>query len=447
MRKQILALGLAALLLTPMSVRAEEKIALSGTYQGLEWKLKHHLLTISGTGEIQCKPSIFPDDNSVDTLNWQPYEKDVYEIVIGEGVTGAQNFALAEYPNLQKITLPSTFKSLSAYALSDNPALTEINGLEYVTDFNFHCLSNTPYIQAHPYIITDRKLYYAECAGNTELTVPDGVTEIMPFAFGNLIDEYYMPSNEGSCEGVHVILPDSVEMIRENAFALCAGMKSVHMPANLREIGDCAFYSCAGLDSLTLGEQVERIGNQAFYNCRSLETLTVQNPDTVWGENVYGTCYDWDAVAADQSAERENLDDLDRIRSILQKSPTAMDEMMAVFALHFFDTCDYCNISLRDDFEHIQYHKKQGTVSGWKHSTAQRYAEDNSLRFEVLDAAPGDVNTDGVIDILDVIALNRYLIGVSSPKAESRAAADYNDDGRITAEDSIEILRHVLEIQ
>ncbi len=412
------------LFMSVLPARAEESDA-------LQWDLKEHVLTVTGTGSIVYVPDTLDPDT-------------VYEIVIGEGITDAQARALSNYRHLRKVTLPSTFHKLSVCALSDNPELAEIGGLEYVTDFNYHCLNDTAYSAAHPYVVTDGKLYYADCGKEPSLTVPDGVTEIMPFAFGNLIDEAHMPSGDEGGMAVSVTLPDSVEIIHENAFALCAGLEHINVPRSLREIGDRAFYDCANLGSLTLGEGVERIGDQAFYNCRSMETLTVQNPDAVFGSDVYGTCYDWHGAIADRSSRSDELKDYERIRRILEKSPTGMDEFMAVFSLHFFDTQDYCNISFKDSI--TDFKEKRGTLFGWENSTAQTFAADNAVGFEPISLTPGDVNLDRIIDILDVIALNKYLLGLGDLGAVSRAAADYNTDGKVENTDALEILRTVLGI-
>jgi len=54
------------------------------------------------------------------------------------------------------------------------------------------------------------------------------------------------------------------------------------------------------------------------------------------------------------------------------------------------------------------------------------------------DVTYGDVNSDGKIDILDMIALKSY-INENNTKVFSVKAADLDDDGEISAKDAVEL--------
>ena len=58
----------------------------------------------------------------------------------------------------------------------------------------------------------------------------------------------------------------------------------------------------------------------------------------------------------------------------------------------------------------------------------------------------GDVRNDGGLDILDVIALNQYLLGSCTLDAYSREAADVDKNGTIDTTDSLMILKEVVEV-
>ena len=57
---------------------------------------------------------------------------------------------------------------------------------------------------------------------------------------------------------------------------------------------------------------------------------------------------------------------------------------------------------------------------------------------------PGDTNLDCNLDILDVIAANKYILGISKLDKTGEKNADMNRNGTVDSEDSLEILKAVL---
>lgn len=58
----------------------------------------------------------------------------------------------------------------------------------------------------------------------------------------------------------------------------------------------------------------------------------------------------------------------------------------------------------------------------------------------------GDVNLDGTVDILDVIAINKFLLGSVTFEESQRICADVDKNGAIDATDSLNILKFVVKI-
>ena len=61
-------------------------------------------------------------------------------------------------------------------------------------------------------------------------------------------------------------------------------------------------------------------------------------------------------------------------------------------------------------------------------------------------AKKGDVNGDDAIDIMDVIRLNKFLLGADSLSEEQRAAADVDGNDELDATDSLLILKYTVEL-
>ncbi len=97
-----------------------------------------------------------------------------------------------------------------------------------------------------------------------------------------------------------LVLPASIEVIRANAFAGCANLKSVVIAADnsaravgpqtsLREIGDGAFSGCTNLEMFNLPYGVERIGARAFAGT-GLSEATIPNTVDYIGTAVFDGC-------------------------------------------------------------------------------------------------------------------------------------------------------------
>ena len=53
---------------------------------------------------------------------------------------------------------------------------------------------------------------------------------------------------------------------------------------------------------------------------------------------------------------------------------------------------------------------------------------------------------DGAIDILDVIALNKFLLGGSKLDTDAQKRSDSDGNSKLESADSLNILKYVLEI-
>lgn len=70
-----------------------------------------------------------------------------------------------------------------------------------------------------------------------------------------------------------LIIPDSVEIIDNNAFENCELLESVKFSNNLKIIGFRAFNNCNSLKNLELPNSVEKIKEDAFSKCYNLESI------------------------------------------------------------------------------------------------------------------------------------------------------------------------------
>lgn len=109
---------------------------------------------------------------------------------------------------------------------------------------------------------------FAGCADLESITLPAATDSIASYAF--------------SASGLKSIqLPAAVRVVEEGAFSRCTALTSATIaPQSEMTVGENAFLDCAALSQVTLNGAVTAIGDRAFAGCTALNAITFAN-----GEN------------------------------------------------------------------------------------------------------------------------------------------------------------------
>ncbi|MBR3764322.1 MAG: leucine-rich repeat protein [Clostridia bacterium] len=128
------------------------------------------------------------------------------------------------------------------------------------------------------------KKAFEDCLNLHGVVIPEGVTAIGDWAFyrcGNLKDVRIPGSVK--CIGHYafygtgltkVQIPQGVTKIESNVFYYCSDLESVSLPDSLKEIGDYAFAG-TGLTKVEIPAGVTVLGGNPFASCAQLKTITV----------------------------------------------------------------------------------------------------------------------------------------------------------------------------
>lgn len=98
----------------------------------------------------------------------------------------------------------------------------------------------------------------------------------------------YAFANSPSVE--YIYLNEGITSIGDYAFANCSSLQDMNLPDSLQTIGNNAFEGCNGIITLDIGENVTAIGNNAFENCTGLTNVYFRNPNTVISADVFNGC-------------------------------------------------------------------------------------------------------------------------------------------------------------
>ncbi|MBQ7205398.1 MAG: leucine-rich repeat protein [Muribaculaceae bacterium] len=189
------------------------------------------------------------------------------------------------------------------YNINGNEATVTSKGLYY--DMFFVGYSGPVVIPAtvthngttYPVTSIDEIAFYC-CDGLTSIDIPNSITKIGNFAFGNcpvlasIVIESGNPryDSRNNCNAIietadntliagckNTMIPNSVTSIGDRAFEGCYGLTSIVIPNSVTSIGYKAFYNCDGLTSINIPNSVTAIGNNVFENCNELASIVIES--------------------------------------------------------------------------------------------------------------------------------------------------------------------------
>ena len=232
-------------------------------------------------------------DNTITSIGYEAFRvcTSLTSVTIPNSVTSIGDYAFGNCELLTSVTIGNGVTSIDGNPFLCCPSLTAFYG-KYASEDN-RCL------------IVDGVLYSFAMAELTEYTIPDGVTEIGDYAFGE-------------CTSLtSVTIPDSVTSIGDYAFGECTSLTSVTIPNSVISVGRSAFAGCTSLKAFygkfassdnrclivdgvlnsfaigcgateyTIPDSVTEIGECAFYGCRSLKSVTIPDSVTEIGEGAF----------------------------------------------------------------------------------------------------------------------------------------------------------------
>ena len=192
----------------------------------------------------------------------------------------------------------------------------------------FHTITIANYRQRLPSNVID--VYINEDV----LQLPDrGYQEIFKDndEYGDLNDYADTVDNQ-----VNVVLPESINEIRDSAFYDCNTIKSIIIPNNVTRIGQYAFYNCMNIKFIKLSDNLQEIEKEAFNCCRKLKEVTIPDSVTTLGNSNFYQCFSLESVTLSKSLN--SIGELaftfcHNLRSVI------IPEGVTIIGINAFDNC------------------------------------------------------------------------------------------------------------
>lgn len=238
----------------------------------------------------------------------------------------------------------------------------------------------------------------------TKIIVEEGVLSVGRCAFMD-------------CDNVtEIVLPDSIRYIQHNSMLHCDRLEKVNIPGeNLVYVMSGAFSKNISLESIVLPEELDELPTGTFDGCISLKEVVVPEAVEYMGASVFGDCH--------------SLEDV----FILSRTCDICDDAGTVSNYRIIDTGE------------IVFN---GTIYGYRGSTAEAYAEKYGRTFKAIDDFTlGDVDFSGGIDSSDAsMLLAQYAVtatgGDSLMNSVRLEYADVNGDSVVDSSDASSVLAY-----
>lgn len=280
----------------------------------------------------------------------------------------------------------------------------------------------------------------------------------------------------------HLQMPEALVTIGDYALSGCSALKSVVLPQSLSQVSEGAFSGCKSLVSVQIaaaaGDEVNAlqsssvsIGYRAFADCPSLKTLSLGNRlSSIGGEALIETgleqldlrgqsqldsIADW-ALAQSSLQTLELPESLRSIGEGAMMRDTAIERITLPASLRFIDSYAMSFMTGLQQITSKAEHAPALGDSVWfgveqsavrlDVSAASRQEYESTPQWQDFMFASylhGDVDGNGVVDVIDINILINIMMGADSPdNYDGRAYV--NDDEFIDVSDVNEVINVML---
>ncbi len=187
------------------------------------------------------------------------------------------------------------------------------------------------------------------------------------------------------------------------SFAGCSSLNTkITIPETVYSIEMCAFQNCSSIPEVEINGELAAIPTQCFNGCTSLQQVTLNDGLQTISNYAFANCTSLSYVSIPASVT--SIAD-----SAFNNDPNL-------------------------------------TLGVYSDSYAHQFAIDNNLPFELLDEfVKGDADLNGIVNVNDVTAIQRYAAEYDEFSALQLRAADIDGDGFVSVADATYIQRYLAE--
>lgn len=323
---------------------------------------------------------------------------------IPTSVTVIGNYAFWGCQGMTSLNIPNSVTQIGsgAFDYCDLKTIKLPNSVRYIGDwpFEYHNESyDTVYVSVNipdsVETIGEGAFYYCDFC---DVTIPASVTKMGrdPFDFRRIKSIVVDKANK-----VYDSRQNCNAIIETKTNTLLNACQNTTIPNSVRTIGEFSFGYLRGLESVMIPASVTEIKDCAFCECRDLRDVKIMGTVN-FGNDCFVFC--------------------DSLKKMTYLTPLVLQPV---------NLGGYCNIDTLYVLRDMVPMFKQTDL--WKNIP-------NILPYTL----PVDVNTDGIVNSTDVVALYN-IIGKGGGDAEQKLRADVNGDGTINSADVVTVYNYIVD--
>lgn len=194
-------------------------------------------------------------------------------IKITENINQISGSCFKNCKSLTSFYIPSSITKIGEGVFS---GCTQLEKFEVANNNNIYCAEGGVL-----YSKDKKKLLAYPNAKEKDYVIPNGVTEIAPFAF------------DGCTSLCNIDMPSTLTTIGRGAFESCTMLENLHLPNSITNIDFYAFAGCNKLTSVNIPSSVTTFSSISFDNCQRLTDINV-SPDNSKYASIDGVVFSKD---------------------------------------------------------------------------------------------------------------------------------------------------------